>query len=126
MSDIVVRAEAGCEPLADRWAKLTLGFWRRLYNAREGRLLRRIAEFRHEECVANTGYGHTGWMPKVRDLLVGLGLRAAWTDTQFAVNVGHGAWKDWVAELVDGASNTARAARLTELPSAQDYVHTKH
>ena len=35
-------------------------------------------------------------------------------------------WKDWVAELVDGASNTARTARLAELPSAQDYAHTKH
>ena len=93
VSDIVVRAEAGCEPLADRWAKLTMGFWRRLYNAREGRLLQRIAEFRHEECVANTGYG-TGWMPNARDMLVGLGLGGAWADTQFAVNVGHGAWQD--------------------------------
>ena len=74
VSDIVVRTEAGCEPLTDRWAKLTLGFWRRLHNAREGRLLRCVAEFRHEECVANTGYGHTGWMPGVRDLLTqGLG-----------------------------------------------------
>ena len=59
-------------------------------------------------------------------MLVRLGLGGAWADSQFAVNVGHGAWKDWVAELVDGASNTARTARLVELPSAQEYAHTKH
>ena len=39
VSNDVVRAEAGCEPLADRLVKLTLGFWRRLIVAAPERLL---------------------------------------------------------------------------------------
>ena len=62
-------------------------------------------------------------MPKARDMLVGLGLRDAWMDTKFAVNVGHGAWKDWAAELVDGASNTARTPGRATLCPEKTSLH---
>ena len=64
VSDAVIRAEVGCEPLADRWAKLKLGYWRRIFNAEGGRLLRHVGEFRHTEWVASggRGYGRRGWM----------------------------------------------------------------
>jgi hypothetical protein len=42
----VVRAETGCERLQDRWTKLRLGYWRRVFVAPNGRLLRDIVEFR--------------------------------------------------------------------------------
>jgi hypothetical protein len=53
----VLRAEVGCERLRDRWAKLRLGYWRRVFTAPRGRLLRDVAEFRRREWIASNGRG---------------------------------------------------------------------
>ena len=33
VADEVLRAEVGCERLEDRWSKLRLGYWRRIFTA---------------------------------------------------------------------------------------------
>jgi hypothetical protein len=49
VSNEVVRAEVGAERIQDRWAKLQLGYWRRLFKAPRTRLLRKVADFRWAE-----------------------------------------------------------------------------
>ena len=49
VADEVLRAEVGCERLEDRWAKLRLGYWRRIYAAPRSRLLRELVDFRRRE-----------------------------------------------------------------------------
>ena len=121
VSNDVVRAEAGCEPLDDRWAKLTLGFWRRLFVAAPGRLLLRIARFRHAELTAGLGYGGRGWMPAAQRLLTQHGMGDAWANTTVAADTPDKAWKDRVYEAVEVASDARLQSRLMALPSATQY-----
>ena len=57
VTDGALRAEVGCERLQDRWSKLRLGYWRRIFKAPRGRLLRDLAEFRRQEWIASDGKG---------------------------------------------------------------------
>ena len=44
VSNEVLRAEVGAEPITSRWAKLKMGFWRRIFTAPPDRLLRVVAQ----------------------------------------------------------------------------------
>ena len=121
VSNDVVRAEAGCEPLADRWAKLTLGYWRRLFVAAPGRLLLRVARFRHAELTAGLGYGVRGWMPAAQRLLTQHDMGDAWANTTVAADTPVKTWKDRVYKGVEVASNARLQSRLRALPSATQY-----
>ena len=80
VSNHVVRAETGCERLRDRWAKLQLGYWRRVFVAPSHRLLRQVIEFRHNERQRPDGvWGTRGWLPSVERTLPRVGLGAYWT-----------------------------------------------
>ena len=70
VADEVVRAEMG-ERLQDRWAKLKLGYWNRLFNVPADRLLWVVAEFRWKERAysGGNGYGSKGWMPAAEAIL---------------------------------------------------------
>ena len=80
VSNDAIRAETGCESLADRWSKLQLGYYRRLFAADPDRLLRVVAVFRHAERVASggVGFGSRGWMRVAEASLTELGLRRFW------------------------------------------------
>jgi hypothetical protein len=76
VADDALRAEAGCERLEDRWAKLKMGYWRRLFSAKPDRLLRVVAAFRHQELVRSggSGLGSRGWMMTAKAALSSAGL----------------------------------------------------
>ena len=127
VADDVVRAETGCERIQDRWLKLKLGYWRRLFAAKPGRLLRVVAEFRHQECVGSegTGRGSKGWMPTALRALNKCGLGGYWEDTGLAASEASCIWKEKVYEAVNECSNRDREARMSTLTSTADYVNLK-
>ena len=61
--------------LADRWAKLKLGYWRRIFVSKPDRLLRVVAGFRHREYVqsAGRGFGSKGWMRTAHETMKRVG-----------------------------------------------------
>jgi hypothetical protein len=121
VSNDVVRAEAGCEALVDRWAKLKLGYWRRLFVAAPNRLLLAVAKFRHAELTAGTGYGKRGWMTTARDALHQHGMHDAWADTKTAVNMNELEWKARVYDAVEDRADTRLHTHLQVMPSASEY-----
>ena len=123
----VVRAEMGCERLQDRWAKLKLGYWKRLFSAPAGRLLRVVAEFRWKERVRSggKGYGSRGWMPAAEATLKHAGLDLHWQTPEALAILPPAAWRTLVHEAVDATSNTERATRMASLPSTRAYSQMK-
>jgi hypothetical protein len=124
VADDAVRAETGCEMLVDRWAKLKLGFWRRLFVAAPDRLLRVVAAFRHSENVQSDGrgYGSRGWMPTARAELARVGLADYWEDPRETTTDDEDIWK---ARAVEAAAEADRQARMENMPSVRFYNKIK-
>ena len=150
VADVVVRAEVGSERLTDRWAKRKLGFWRRVFLAPTSRILRKVADFRHNERLVfnasitaamaadptltrpphnlHTGYGSRGWMPAMEATLTRVGLAAYWPTPDLAVTSiplrgsGKTSPMRWWIPL-----RTLHAPTFTTLPGAstQAYLHLK-
>jgi hypothetical protein len=129
VADDTIRAETGSERLQDRWAKLKMGFWRKIFTAEEGRLLRTVAEFRHKECLAShdnaAGYGTKGWMPAARTTLLKYGFAAEWAQPERTAVYGVAEWKGRVYDAVDAHTDAARHNRMLTLPTAAEYAHVK-
>jgi hypothetical protein len=127
VADDALRAEAGCELLEDRWAKLKLGYWRRLFSAKPDRLLRVVAAFRHQENVRSEGrgFGSKGWMRTVRLALTKVGLAEYFGDTRRAAREIPDAWKDRVYCAVEVGSDADRVERMTGMSSVQVYNRIK-
>ena len=123
----VIRAEAGCERLQDRWAKLRLGYWRRVFVAPNGRLLRDIVEFRRHEWIASKGrgWGSRGWMRTIKASLDKHGLGVYWDNPAAAAAKSKEEWKDIVYAAVDSSANSDRSATLSSKTSATDYIGLK-
>ena len=126
-ADEVIRAETGCERLRDRWTKLKLGYWRRLFVAPETRLLRKVAEFRWQERITSggVGYGSIGWMATAETSLSAMGLDAFWRAPSNAADMELADWRSLTYEAVNAASDTARATRMTNMTSASTYMVVK-
>jgi len=122
----VLRAEVGCERLRDRWAKLRLGYWRRVFTAPRGRLLRDVAEFRRREWIASNGrgWGSRGWMPTMKATLDTYGMKTAW-DHPEKISRTAGGWKARVYRAVDGHTDENRADTLLTKPSTARYAALK-
>jgi len=129
VSDDAIRAETGCERLRDRWTKLRMGYWRRVFTAKEGRLLRTVAEFRHKECLASqtngTKYGMQGWMLTACTTLMKHGFSAEWAQPERTAAYGVAEWKGRVYDAVDAYTDAARHNRMLSLPTAAEYTHVK-
>jgi hypothetical protein len=129
VADEVVRAETGCERMQDRWAKLQLGYWRRIFAAPATRLLRKVAEFRWGERVhmhaAGGRYGTRGWMAAAETALTRVGLRDFWDSPADAASQDSTDWGKVVYDAVDKTSDAARVARMVGLPSSTTYVSVK-
>ena len=127
VADDALRAETGCERLEDRWAKLKMGYWRRLHAAKPDRLLRIVAEFRHREHVRSggQGFGARGWMPTAKLALSNAGLADYWDDPRKAAREDAHTWKTRVYRAVETVSNAGRAARMADMPSVQIYNRIK-
>ena len=128
VADDVLRAEAGCEPLEDRWAKLKLGYWRRLFVAKPDRLLRRVAAFRYQEYVLSggAGLGRRGWMGTAHKALHSAGLTPYWEVPRKAANEVKKAWQERAYEAVESNSDANRAARMVHMVSTESYRNIKH
>ena len=124
--DEVVRAEAGVEPLRARWAKLQLGYWRRIFTAPRDRLLRVVASFRHRErMIGDRGIGSRGCMRAVQENLITHSLGEYWLRPTMLSAISASDWKTLVYDNVDKSFDEARAARLEGMSSARDYVMIK-
>ena len=127
VSDDAVRAETGCEPLEQRWSKLKLGYWRRIFMSPPDRLLRVVAEFRHAEHVASGGHGlgGRGFMSTAKAALTDHGLQDYWDDPLLATTISAGMWKKVTYDAVEEAGDDTRHNRMIQLPSTFDYAHVK-
>jgi hypothetical protein len=123
----VVRAETGCERLQDRWSKLRLGYWRRVFIAPNGRLLRDIVEFRRREWIASggRGWGSRGWMRTIKASLFHHGLGGYWDNPTLTTDMGKDRWKDTVYAAVDASANSDRTAAFSNKPSTTAYIGLK-
>jgi hypothetical protein len=123
----MVMAEVGCERLQDRWTKLRLGYWRRVFVAPNGRLLRDVVEFRRRECVTSggKGWGSKGWMPTMKATLNQHGLGEYWSNPAAAATMPKPVWKDAVYAAVDASADVDRAAAFSSKPSTAAYIDLK-
>ena len=127
VSNDILRAEVGCERICDRWSKLTLGYWRRVFTAPADRLLRVVAEARHAERARSggVGYGKLGWMPAAERALQAAGLYDYWVDTSAIRATTVNGWRERVYDAVNADSDASRHGRMAGMLSAQRYVHLK-
>ena len=127
VADDMVRAETGCERLEDRWLKLRLGYWRRLFAAKPDRLLRVVASFRHQEYVRSggRGYGSKGWMRTAHAAFRAVGLEEYWRDQRRATKESPGRWKKMVYGAVEATADRDRACRMASMPSTLSYSRIK-
>ena len=123
----IIRAETGCERLRDRWSKLQLGLWRRIFAAKSSRLLHKVAKFRwrEESHPLNRAYGRQGWMSRAKAELSAHGLDAHWDEPGRAASTSALAWKTLVGKAVDATSDGAREARMLARPSTAMYCQVK-
>jgi hypothetical protein len=128
VADDAIRAETGAERLADRRAKLQIGYWRRLFKADPDRLVHKVAIFRWTErtrAAVGSPLGKRGWMPTVEQTLTNAGLGQHWRTPAAATRSASDAWKRESHAAVDAASNTAREARMRGLTSTATYTKIK-
>jgi hypothetical protein len=127
VSNEVIRAETGCERIQDRWTKLKLGYWKRVFEATPQRLLRMTATYRHQDRVSSsgTGRGTRGWMKTVEKTLKELGLGAYWDDPTSTAGFSKSKWRSIVYEAVERDSDGKRSTRMSEMKSTIDYVDIK-
>ena len=127
VADDVVRAEAGVEPLRDRWAKLRLGYWRRLFAAQPQRLLYRVAAFRRRERVLSggRGLGSMGWMASAERTLRSHGMVSVWYIPSQATAHTQVEWRERVYEAVEAQSDVDRVARGVGMSTVMQYAQLK-
>jgi hypothetical protein len=113
----VLRAEADCERLCDRWMKL------RVFAAPQGKLLRDLLDFRRREwdASAGRGWGRKGCVGSVKATLDLHGLGEFWAHPEKAGVK----WKTLVYDAVDARSNACRLMNLAGKPSASTYISIK-
>ena len=124
-ADDNIRAEVGCEKLADRWSKLRLGYWRRIFSSPATRLLRVVAAFRHGECMAPGQYGTRGWMPSARSTLQTAGLDHYWQEPPAAADCAGGQWREIAYTAVEETSDTDRHAHMSAGRGTSAYLPLK-
>jgi hypothetical protein len=127
VSNEVLRAEVGCERLRDRWTKLRMGYWRRVFAAPRGRLLRDLLDFRRREfdTSAGKGWGSKGWVGTVKTTLDLHGMGEFWANPEKAGAMCPDEWKDKVYDAVNTRSDAYRAVTLSVKPSASTYISIK-
>lgn len=118
VSNDFLRAELGMERMQSRWAKLRLGYWRRLLIASPERLLRRLTILRivHAE---QGGRIAQGWMVGTRKMLETCGLGQFWLDPAAVSRMAKEDWKKMVAEAVEGVEDKERERRLGAMSSEE-------
>jgi hypothetical protein len=116
-TDDSIRAEVGAEKLEHRWAKLKLGYWKRVFapdaNTPSDRLLHVVAKLRKDEYETSggKGLGKLSWVGSARSCLENYDLLEHWhilpQDPHFSRN----SWKDLVYAKVNNKANLDRTRR---------------
>lgn len=127
VSDHVLRAELGCETLESRWAKLRLGYWRRVQDAPVTRLLKAVASFRYTEINTpnNGGLGARSSLRPTHDALVRFGLASYWQNPALCLELRPDKWKRLVYDRVNAEYDNKRADTMSLMSSAAVYNQVK-
>ena len=124
VSDEVVRAETGAEPLSARWGKLQLGYWHKAFSAPDSRLLKLVAVRRHRDFVSGVGSPGKGWIQAANANLTKYGLARWFANPGLAISAGID-WKKAVYNRVEAWHDGSRAASLLAKPNAATYSQVK-
>ena len=106
-----VRAELGMERLQSRWAKLKLGYWRRVQVASPDRIFNHLAVIRKVQVERGGLYARKGWMKSIQDTLEKYGLAHHSTRPALTRMTSEDQWKVQVAEAVDMVQERERMER---------------
>jgi hypothetical protein len=117
----VVRAELGMERLQARWAKLRLGYWRRIQEATPDRMLHRLAGLRREQLALDRAFWEKGWMSGTRAMLERYGLGRFWDTPHLCTLESKRIWKERVARAVEHHEEEARKSRAADMTSASSH-----
>ena len=115
VSNDALRAEMGMEKLELRWAKLQLGYWRRIHVASPERSLVAVASLRRKHLLWGLPGAGDGWMRGARDLLVKHGLGQYWHNPAACTDMPKDEWKDVVYEAVESSEDAALTARFAQM-----------
>jgi len=111
VSNDFVRAELGMERLQSRWAKLKLGYWRRVQIASPDRLFNHLAVIRKAQLERGGLFASKGWMKGTRATLEKYGFAHHWNRPALTRIVTEVEWKARVAEAVDALEERDRRQR---------------
>ena len=127
VSDHVLRAELGCEMLESRWAKLRLGYWRRIQAAPDTRLLKTVASFRYTEITTsnNGSLGTRSSLRPTREALDRFGLAPYWQNPALCLELRPDKWKELVYSRVNEVYDNKRAGDMSVMSSTKVYNEVK-
>lgn len=112
-----VRAELGLERMQSRWAKLRLGYWRRVHKATPDRLISWLARLRKMHVSWGGRFAANGWMTGTKQMLEMYGLDRFWHIPSMATLDSKEEWKTRVAEVVERHEDRLRKERAKTLTS---------
>jgi hypothetical protein len=121
-SDAFIRSELGLERMEARWAKLRLGYWRRLFSADPTRLIVHVALTRHSRARL---HAVRGYMRSASSMLAYYDLQQYWNNPLLVAGEGKRPWKWAVGYRVDEDENQLRSHRMHGLKLLTDYMHIK-
>jgi len=122
VSNDFVRAELGMERMQSRWAKLRLGYWRRIHKATPDRVLCRLAQLRKMHVSWGGQFAANGWMTGTKQMLEMYGLEREWHIPVMCTLTSKEEWKTRVAEAVERHEDRLRKERaglMTSVASAR-------
>ena len=124
-SNEVLRAETGTEPLAARWDKLQLGYWRRTFGAHPHRLLRIIAVDRLRARLGDAGDRVKGWILAAETNFSKHGLDQYFRNPDKTTPYLSEEWKKLTYDAVDTRTDSTRMEAMSKQTSTACYARVK-
>ena len=125
ISNHFLRAELGLEPLAARWEKLRLGYWRRLQKAEPRSILVAVATSRRTDLLHGRRSTRPNWMEGTRLLLQERHLDQFWLNPPSCAKLPKDVWRIKVSELVDAHYDRLRETEMRSMNSMKFYLLAK-
>jgi hypothetical protein len=114
-------AEVGLERIQARWAKLRIGYWRRIFAADKARLLYVVGTARWREQQIGGPGAHTGWMRGTQHMFHTYNISHWWAVPTGCRAISTGNWQSIAHKAVNIREEGERATRLSHLPSLGMY-----
>ena len=125
VSNEVLRAETGTEPLAARWDKLQLGYWKRTFGTDPNRLLRIIAVDRLRARRGDTGGRVKGWIPAAETNFSKHGLDQFFRNPDKTIPYFCDDWRKLTYDAVDARTDSIRMEAMSKQTSTACYALVK-